>query len=260
MNSSSRDLFADIKQRDPNFARLYGFAFHPRFAENRYCYISYVLKDRTPDGSRVSRFKVTATDPPRLVPESEEIVLRWYARRPQRGASCSSAPTAISISRPATAAIAFPPDGRNTGQNISDLEASILRIDVDHRDAGLPYRIPAGQSVRRAAECPRRDLGLWPPQSVEDVFRSGRRLAVGWRCRLGNVGDDRSHRARGQLRLERRRRAAAGASRARPTAPRRSSRRRSLIATSKRARSPAGISRRPRGCRSCTGRISMATM
>ena len=37
---------------------------------------------------------------------------------------------------------AFPPDGRNTGQDISDLEASILRIDVDHRDAGLAYRIP----------------------------------------------------------------------------------------------------------------------
>src|SRR6478672_4685889 len=63
----SRDLFADIKQRDPNFARLYGFTFHPRFTENRTCFVSYVLKDRTPDGSRVSRFKVTATDPPRLI-------------------------------------------------------------------------------------------------------------------------------------------------------------------------------------------------
>src|SRR5262245_14183182 len=30
------ELFADIKLRDPAFTRLYGFAFHPRFAENRY--------------------------------------------------------------------------------------------------------------------------------------------------------------------------------------------------------------------------------
>src|SRR5213082_1671158 len=65
----SRDQFADIKDRDPNFARLYGFAFHPQFRENRTCFISYVLKDRTPDGSRLSRFKVTASDPPRLIPE-----------------------------------------------------------------------------------------------------------------------------------------------------------------------------------------------
>src|SRR3954469_25070408 len=73
----SRDQFADIKGRDPSFARLYGFAFHPRFRENRTCFVSYVLKDRTADGSRVSRFKVTTSDPPRLISESEEIILRW---------------------------------------------------------------------------------------------------------------------------------------------------------------------------------------
>src|SRR5262249_51487448 len=73
------DLFADIKLRNPSFSRLYGLTFHPRFAENRYCYFSYVLKDGTADGSRVSRFKVTDSNPPRLVPESEEILIRWYA-------------------------------------------------------------------------------------------------------------------------------------------------------------------------------------
>src|SRR4051812_43160666 len=71
------DLFADIRPRDPEFASLYGLAFHPKFTENRYCYISYVLKGRTPDGTRLSRFKVTASAPPRLIPESEEIVIRW---------------------------------------------------------------------------------------------------------------------------------------------------------------------------------------
>ena len=37
----------------------------------------------------------------------------------------------------------FPPDGRNTGQDISDLLAAILRIDVDHPDPGKLYSIPA---------------------------------------------------------------------------------------------------------------------
>src|SRR5712692_11416847 len=42
---------------------VYGLAFHPRFVENRYCYICYVLNSKNPneqlpDGSRVSRFRV----------------------------------------------------------------------------------------------------------------------------------------------------------------------------------------------------------
>jgi putative heme-binding domain-containing protein len=135
------DLFADIQERDPNFSRLYGFAFHPRFAENRTCFISYVLKDRTPDGSRVARFKVTDTNPPRLVPESEEILIRWYAGG-HNGAHLQFGPEGHLYISTGDGGDAFPPDGRNTGQDISDLEASILRIDVDRREPGLAYAIP----------------------------------------------------------------------------------------------------------------------
>src|SRR6476646_2720947 len=42
--SVEADLFADIRPRDPEFASLYGLTFHPKFAENRYCYVSFVLK------------------------------------------------------------------------------------------------------------------------------------------------------------------------------------------------------------------------
>jgi hypothetical protein len=35
-----------------------------------------------------------------------------------------------------------PPDPFNTGQDISDLLSSILRIDVDRRDEGKNYAIP----------------------------------------------------------------------------------------------------------------------
>lgn len=137
-----KDLFGDISPRDPAFSRLYGLAFHPRFAENRTCFISYVLKDRTPDGSRVSRFQVTNTDPPRLIPESEEIVLTWVAGG-HNGASLQFGPDGCLYISTGDAGDAFPPDGRNTGQDITDLEGSILRIDIDHRDGGRAYRIPA---------------------------------------------------------------------------------------------------------------------
>ncbi len=36
-----------------------------------------------------------------------------------------------------------PPDDMHTGQNISDLLSSVLRIDVDHPSGGKPYSIPA---------------------------------------------------------------------------------------------------------------------
>src|SRR5439155_23530999 len=56
---------------------VYALAFHPQFAKNRYCYICYTLHSKKPgeqlkDGSRVSRFQVTDTDPPRCDPKSEK--------------------------------------------------------------------------------------------------------------------------------------------------------------------------------------------
>src|SRR5262245_32794746 len=62
------DLFIDLKKGLPGwdpkdksriFDALYGLAFHPRFAENRYCYICYTVQgakgEQLPDGTRVSR-------------------------------------------------------------------------------------------------------------------------------------------------------------------------------------------------------------
>src|SRR4029077_9993412 len=60
----------------------YGLAFHPRFAENRYCYVCYVVNEKQggkslPNGSRVSRFRVRDSDPPRCDPASEQILITW---------------------------------------------------------------------------------------------------------------------------------------------------------------------------------------
>ena len=47
----------DVSKQDEQFHRLYGIAFDPQFEQNRYCYLSYVLTPKLPDGSRAN-FKV----------------------------------------------------------------------------------------------------------------------------------------------------------------------------------------------------------
>jgi putative heme-binding domain-containing protein len=125
----------------------YGLAFHPQFAENRYCYVCYVVNEKQggkslPDGSRVSRFRVTDSDPPRCDPASEQILITWPGGG-HNGGSLKFGPDGFLYISTGDAADPTPPDPRNTGQDISDLLSSILRIDVDHPSGDLPYSIPA---------------------------------------------------------------------------------------------------------------------
>jgi len=143
------DFAKDLKSWKPDAATekldaLYGLTFHPKFAENRFCYVCYVLKGKKgelPDGSRVSRFTVTKTDPPRLDPASEEILLTFRAGGHNGGCLVFGPDGCLYIST-GDSASPNPPDALNTGQDCSDLLASILRIDVDHADAGKKYAIP----------------------------------------------------------------------------------------------------------------------
>lgn len=135
------DLFADVTQLDPKFFRVYGLAFHPKFAENRYCYISYVLDGRTPQGTRVSRFKVNDTDPPTVDLTSEQIVITWLGGG-HNGCHLQFGRDGLLYISTGDGGDSFPADGNNTGQDVSDLLASILRIDVDHPEGTKQYRIP----------------------------------------------------------------------------------------------------------------------
>jgi putative heme-binding domain-containing protein len=132
-------------------AEAYGLAFHPRFAENRYCYICYTLNPsywgQLADGTRVSRFTVSETNPPRIDPASEQVVIDWLGGGHNGGCLAFGPDGCLYISS-GDGGFPNPPDPRHTGQDVSDLLSSILRIDVDHehRDAAgksRPYAIPA---------------------------------------------------------------------------------------------------------------------
>jgi putative heme-binding domain-containing protein len=125
---------------------VYGLVFHPDFESNRQCFICYTLRSKKwranlPDGTRVSRFIVPKADPPRVDPASEEIILT-FLQGGHNGGDLHFGPDRMLYISTGDAASPNPPDPLNTGQDISDLLSSILRIDVNHKDKGKNYSIP----------------------------------------------------------------------------------------------------------------------
>src|SRR5437763_826786 len=78
-NCTKADLALDITKIHPDASALYGLIFHPKFDENHYVYVCYVLKNNQPDGSVVSRFEVSRTDPPVIDPKTEKVLLRFWS-------------------------------------------------------------------------------------------------------------------------------------------------------------------------------------
>lgn len=146
----ANDLIKQIIVREKDEVRLeavYGLTFHPDFAKNRECYLCYVVapvdgkRGQIPNGTRVTRLKVTDADPPLAIVETEEIVITWLQGGHNGGCLKFGLDGCLYIST-GDGSGAYPPDGRNTGQNLDDLESCILRIDVDHRDKDHPYQVP----------------------------------------------------------------------------------------------------------------------
>lgn len=133
-----RDQVADWKKN--NEEGFLGLAFHPEYASNGSFYVYYTSADE-PRTSIVSRFQVSADDPNKADPGSEQVVMK--------------------IDQPFSnhngGSIAFGKDGylyiglgdgggRNdplrNGQDLQTLMGSILRIDVNRQEAGKGYAIP----------------------------------------------------------------------------------------------------------------------
>ena len=135
------DPFFDLKAINPNATRAYGLTFHPDFAENRLCYICYITGAEIADGTIVSRFQVSTTEPPQVVPGSEEILLRWKSGG-HNGGCLKFGPDGYLYVSTGDGGPAFPPDPLKSGQDVSNLRSSILRIDVDRQQGDLRYGIP----------------------------------------------------------------------------------------------------------------------
>jgi uncharacterized repeat protein (TIGR03806 family) len=133
-NTEEKKLVLDVGRGS------YGMALHPQFEKNGFIYISNMPPSArdTADGSRVSRYKI---DPAKMQGEasSEKIILTW-PRGGHNGGCLRFGPDGyLYLVTGDGSGIA---DQLETGQNINDLLASILRIDVDKTDGDKAYRIP----------------------------------------------------------------------------------------------------------------------
>jgi uncharacterized repeat protein (TIGR03806 family) len=121
---------------------VYGLAFHPRYLENGWVFVTSVLdaKSSLPKGSRISRF--TVTDPKSFKADagSERVILEWPCGGHNGGCIRFGPEGNLYLATGDGSGIA---DEFQTGQNFGDLLGSILRINVDTGTAGTPYRIPA---------------------------------------------------------------------------------------------------------------------
>lgn len=134
-----RGKVKDFKGSGGNEQGLLGLAMHPEFKTNRKFYVYYT--HATEPMSIVAQYTVSADDPGKVDPKSEVILME--IPQPFQNHNGGS--------------IEFGPDGylyigmgdggdRNdpeaSGQDLSSLLGSMLRIDVDQPSNGKPYGIP----------------------------------------------------------------------------------------------------------------------
>jgi quinoprotein glucose dehydrogenase len=137
--------FLDIEERvaykdAENEEGLLGLAFHPKYKQNGEFFLYYTTT-AAPHTSVVSRFRVSKDDPNRADPKSEEEILRipqpyWN----HNGGTLAFGPDGYLYIGLGDGGLGGDP--HKNGQSLKTLLGKILRIDVDHADAGKKYAIP----------------------------------------------------------------------------------------------------------------------
>ena len=142
---AQKELFLDLaKVLAVDRVSTLGIAFHPKFVDNGFVFISY-RRSGEKRGTKVARFRVSRDAPRRVDPASHEILIDWHSAGHDGGC------------------LKFGPDGYlyigigdggglhdpvQRGQDLGYLNSSILRIDVDRRQENRAYRIPEENPFR----------------------------------------------------------------------------------------------------------------
>jgi uncharacterized repeat protein (TIGR03806 family) len=162
--------------------------FHPNYAKNRQVFIFANVRRR--DGAngqrqerdQIWRFRVASSAPFAIVPEGGEKIIEWTSAG-HDGGDMAFGPDGFLYIAAGDGTTGSDPD--ITGQDITDLKASILRIDVDHPAPGKPYSIPKDNPF---LHIPKARPEIWA-FGVRNPWRMSFDPATGnlW---LGDVGQD----------------------------------------------------------------------
>lgn len=139
--ATKAEVALDLKALHPTVDHAYGIAFHPQFKTNKQVFVTYTNGDKLDDGSRLSRFVVKQEKPLLIDPASEEVLITWRSGG-HNGAAVTFGNDGMLYVSTGDSEVPAPPDPLKTGQDVTDLLSSVLRIDVDHKDAGRAYHVP----------------------------------------------------------------------------------------------------------------------
>jgi glucose/arabinose dehydrogenase len=136
------DLQSKVKYDDrTNEEGFLGLAFHPEYQKNGEFFVFYTVKDARLTNV-VVRYRVSKDDPNKADPNSAEEVLR--IRRPywnHDGGTLCFGPDGFLYIALGDGGLANDP--HNNGQNTNSLLGKILRIDINKKEEGKNYAIPA---------------------------------------------------------------------------------------------------------------------
>lgn len=141
---STTNLFFELADHD-----FYSFHFHPGFATNRFVFIfangpntkqtnsAGVELGGTNKFNRILRYTVTPEG--RADAKSEVEIIKWWSNGHNGGEMAFGLDKMLYITSGDGTSDS---DGNNTGQDISDLNSGLLRIDIEHPDPGKQFSIP----------------------------------------------------------------------------------------------------------------------
>ncbi|MFK8114408.1 MAG: sorbosone dehydrogenase family protein, partial [Rubripirellula sp.] len=120
---------------------VHGIVFHPDQKNQPWCFVTFITARKDPEGVRLGRLRVIDPTVPTLDASSLEVLASWNSGG-HVGMSMQFGPDGMLYVSIGDGQRPYPPDADNTGQDLSDLQSSILRIDVNDPTPGRPYRIP----------------------------------------------------------------------------------------------------------------------
>ncbi|MCA9040333.1 MAG: PQQ-dependent sugar dehydrogenase [Planctomycetaceae bacterium] len=132
-----------LNMAHPKFRRdSYNLTFHPDYVNNRKLYIFAEVRtknERNTERIEVLEYKMREGDNPTVDPSTERMIITWKSHG-HTGGGITFGPDGyfyISTGDGTTGS-----DVDVTGQDITDLQGGILRLDVDNNSDEQPYKIP----------------------------------------------------------------------------------------------------------------------